>query len=204
MNKKITGAVLGTIVLAASPASAENEWANVQPAWDINNGNATIRVEAGADITERLKAYGFADAYASGLDFNSLYGEFRLAYDVSKETGVKGLKLAAEYNGGTDVSGKTRLGFAYVPQLGTGNFTQIKLFPANIGGENDPQISLFTEQKIDDSLKLNFLIDHALKTGSSYVEAGAEVNVLDGMSIFMQLRGNPDKLDPFVGMKYEF
>src|SRR3990167_4338497 len=109
--------------------------------------------------------------------------------DISSITGIKGLSAAAEYNGGSGIPGKTRLGVTYTPNFGKGNFTMVKIFPINIGAQKDAQLSFYSSQKINDYLSVNVLGDCNMDTGKIYKELGAEFKAFPRTIFFIQLRG---------------
>ncbi|GAG26291.1 unnamed protein product, partial [marine sediment metagenome] len=162
IKKIIAGAAL-MLTLKGTPALADS-WASIQPAYNVKANHATMRVETGADINNRLKFYGFADADAAEerkLDFDNFYGEARLGYEIKDN-----LDLAVEVNEGNNMKPLLRYGLIARPKLGKNNFTQLKLLDADVGA----QLGLFTTQKLTDKLDATLVMDYNFDGKTAFIE----------------------------------
>ncbi len=204
--KTIAGA--GLLALLARPAAA-GSWGNVQPAYDAKDRHATVRVEGGADLSDKVNVYGFADLDATGekpFDLTGVYAEGRIARslgDVSRK--LKDVSAAVEYNGGTGGGGTMRLGAIYKPDLGEGQTLIVKAFPVGTNGAG-PQASVFRQGRISQAWSGSVLVDYNVKPGTLYSELELDRKVGNGIEAFAQVRlstghgaGSPT---PIIGIKY--
>ena len=195
------------VAALALPARAGN-WANVQPAYNLNAEHAIMRLEAGADLSDHTKFYGFLDLDGSKehpLDLQNFYGEAR----VMRKLGKSNWAAACEFDVGSDLDDFVRIGATYTPKTGKGNFTQLRLWPLETSGDRGPQLSVFSSQDLTDRVSVNGLLDYNVEPNTAYIEAGIEAKVGRKASIFAQARGFGEiggamQISPFVGWKWRF
>lgn len=179
---------------------------NVQPAIDTNERATTVRLEGGADISDKVSLYGFMNLNASEespFDFENYYLESRLAYAINDK-----LKLSLEIDSGSDMEDFQRLGVLYTPETWKNNFTMIRLFPFETNGNYGPQATIFTSQDLTDKTSLWLTVDYNIEPEIAFVELELNNKMNDRYTRFVQLRafGPIDDLDSSVvfGLKYEF
>lgn len=211
MMNKLKNYTKGLAIVAALYASAagaaDNGWMNIQPAYNANDNHVTVRIEGGADVSDKVSVYSFADIDASKqepLDFENLYGEARFKFTVNDW-----LKVLAEHDFGTGFKDFTRLGVEITPSIDDNNFTAIRVFPYETDGDVGSQIDVYSAQQITDKLNASILAELKLGIDSLYAELELGYDLSDDVTLFGQLRhfGSLDqKIEPtpVVGAKYNF
>lgn len=212
--KKMARNMMLSLALAV-PSVASAGWMNVQPAQNLKQDHAVMRLEGGADLSKRLNLYAFGDFSASKekpKDFESFYAEARLGYSLSKlSEKLKGLEVAVEYNGGSDMKDLVRCGLVFKPELDKKTFALLKYLPKESTGEKGAQASLYAEREIFNRVFGSVLIDYNLKPKTVLGEFEANVKLTDKLKVFGQARGfnkakdlRKTQFEPVVGIKYNF
>lgn len=213
----LSGAVKKLIIvggLAALLSSCTAKWGNVQPAYNIKQQHATVRVEGGGKIGKNADWYAFTDIDGTrkdNFDLDSAYVEARANYHIAE--GKAGtLAAAAEVNDGTGMEGLLRLGLTYRTEPWSGGFVQVKVFPTAVGNQNAQQISLFVSQDLGDKLTAMITTDYSLnewKPTLLYIEPEVDIKFNQNGALFIQGRGilvpgESMSINPIVGVKYGF
>lgn len=193
---------LATLVPAKAIAGG---FMNMQPAFNTEARHATVRVEGGTSV-KGMDVYGFADLDATKqrpADIESVYAEFRVAYQIAKALG-----LAAEYNGGTGMKDTVRLGAVVKGGLWKGNFTLVKVFPLETSGEKGPQVSIYISQDIGKTVVLSATADINTKPKTVYLEPEVMARITETAALFIRQGAFGkigEKMDfaPIMGVKIQ-
>jgi hypothetical protein len=204
-KKAIAGLALVSALATGQPANA-GDWAAVKGSVSPKDRHALITAEGGVDISNKIAAYGFADAEsteAEPLKVDSIYGEARATYKLNSL-----VRAIAEYNGGSGYEDTVRMGIALTPNLGKNNFTFVKLLPYETTKDKGPQISALTSQQLNDNVTASLLADYNTKPKTMYIEATLEYKIGKNLSLYVQGRSfdKIGKVDvvPYVGVCKSF
>ena len=199
--------VAGVMLVGALSSPVSADLANIQPAYNKAEGHATVRVEGGSSITDRISIYGFADLDATDerpADFENFYSEARAIYALGK-----GVSLGAEYNGGNGMKDLVRFGLFYVPDLGDGNFTIIKVLPFETSGDKGLQVSAYSSQQVTGKVGAAITADYNADSKTMYLEPEINIRTGDNSALFLQGRSfapadrTPD-MSAVFGLRYSF
>lgn len=202
----IGGAILS--MLGTAPVKAQDGWTNIQPGYDTQHDNVTVRLEAGSSIDKNLSMYGFLDTYSvvdGSDDQEGFYAELRLTRSVGGGVGI-----AVEYNGGSFMDDFVRLGLTYAPNLGEDNFTLLKLLPLGTRDDNNLQICGYSSHSIADIAQASILADYSPDTKFIYMEPEAGLKLRNDITAYVRgvISGSlDDRLEhntTIVGIKYDF
>lgn len=210
MVKKLFAAVGATLV--ASQVMASGNWANIRPAYDTDQEHATVRVEGGSNLTDKLSMCGIVDADATTqrpLDFEGFSGKLRTIYslgDLGKKLGTFGVSAEGEFSNGSQ--DKLRLGLTWNPQLGKGNFIQFRFYTGTSHGTDDAQAIVYTSQTLG-RFTPNLLVIYNITPNTVYSEPELDVKVSQKLELMLQGRvfgtlGKKMDVRPVAGVKYSF
>lgn len=203
---------LGLGLFSSAPAFAADNWATLQPAYNTHQQTPTVRLEGGSTLVDNLTFYAYGDldtVQKKSANLETFYSEARFGYFLSRVHDVlSSLGIATEYNGGTGLDDLVRFGIVYTPQLADGNFTLLKIYPAETSGTAGPQVDVFSSQRFTDWLTASLLIDGNIKPRVVYSEPEIDLTynnaALFGQGrVVWQLGKRPD-VQPVVGVKYTF
>ena len=158
---------------------------NIQPAYNLSQNSATIRLEGSSKLTDKVKCYGFTDvdAVEDSADLENFYAEARLSYSINDI-----LALAAEYNGGNNLEDTVRLGFVVTPKTFKGNFTMFKFYPYETNGSKGPQVCFFTSQELTDKIIACLTVDYNIDLETISIEPELDYKVNERLTAFLQGR----------------
>ena len=206
--KKALTAIIAAALLAGC-ASRNKPWMTLSPGYATERDVATVRVEGGTQLSERLSFYGFSDIEGTPdkpADAESVYMEGRLIYSLGElDKALEHAGVVLEYNGGTGFKDFFRMGLSYNAHLWDGNFTALRILPFETSGDAWPQAGVYSAQTIGD-LTLSILGEYNIEPRTLYTEIEAAYNISDTFSIFLQGRGfgglDDIDLEPVMGIRY--
>lgn len=136
MIKKILTYTALAALLVTGKARAQ-DWQNLTFTHNLSEQRQVLRLQRGDK-----NSYGFLDLFGKGVDFESIYGEFRLRKNLGK-----GFDVGLEYNGGTGVRDLVRPHIAFTKEVGP-MFFDIKFSPLESTLKQGQQLGLYCSVKL--------------------------------------------------------